>query len=90
MDAQSVVQEMFFSFLECDSGTKGEQIAELILKECSLMELDMTLCRGQGYDGAGNMAGVCNGTAKLIQSKFPKAIYFHCASHKLNLCVARL
>ena len=76
--------------MECDSGTKGEQIAELIQKECCLMELDMGLCRGQGYNGAGNMAGVCNGAAKLIRSKFPKAIYFHCASHKLNLCVSQL
>jgi len=59
--------------LECNSGTKGEQIAELVQKECGLMELDMSLCRRQGYDGAGNMAGVCSGAAKLIRSKFPKA-----------------
>jgi len=31
-DAQSAVQEIFFAFLECNSGTKGEQIAELFKK----------------------------------------------------------
>ena len=48
----------------------------------------MALCRAQGYDGAGNMAGHCNGAAKIIKSKYCKAVFFHCASHRLNLCVA--
>lgn len=46
------------------------------------------MCRGQGYDGAGNMAGYCSGAAKVISTKFANAVYFHCSSHKLNLCVA--
>ena len=29
-----------------------------------------------------------NGAAALIRSDFPLAIYTHCASHRLNLCVA--
>ena len=28
------------------------------------------MCRGQGYDGAGNMAGCCNGAAKIISTKY--------------------
>ena len=31
------------------------------------------------------MSGKTNGVAAIIQSEFPKAMYFHC--HKLNLCV---
>ena len=34
------------------------------------------------------MAGRINGAAALIQIIYPLAIYFHCCSHKLNLCVA--
>ena len=78
-------------FFECEFGTSGAQLAELIEDTCTkVMKLDMARCRGQGYDGTGNMAGECSGAAKLIKLKFPKALYFHCASHKLNLCVAHM
>lgn len=33
------------------------------------------------------MAGKYQGAAALIQKDFPKATYFHCAAHALNLCV---
>ena len=48
----------------------------------------MDLCQGQGYHGAGAVAGIYNGTAALIRSEFKKAIFVHCSSHRLNLCVA--
>ena len=49
----------------------------------------MNLCLQQGYNGAGNITGCCNGAAKVVSTKYPKAVcYFHCSSHKLNLCVA--
>ena len=35
------------------------------------------------------MSGAVNGASSKIISKYPKALYFHCASHKLNLCIAR-
>ena len=44
-------------------------------------------CRGQCFDGAGNMAGKCKGAAARISKDHPLAIYTHCASHRLNLCV---
>lgn len=47
------------------------------------------MCRGQGYDGASNMAGIIQGAAARIFGKYPKALYNHCAFHKLNLCIAR-
>ena len=34
------------------------------------------------------MAGCCSGASTRIKNKHPKALYVHCASHKLNLCVA--
>ena len=33
------------------------------------------------------MAGRLNGVAALIKAQYPKALYFHCASHALNLCI---
>ena len=36
----------------------------------------------------GAIAGKTSSASTLIKNQFPKAIYIHCASHKLNLCVA--
>ena len=49
--------------------------------------LDPSYIRGQGYDGAGNMAGKCMGAAACTQRKYQKAVCVHCTSHTLNLCV---
>jgi hypothetical protein len=43
--------------------------------------------RGQRYDGAANMGGVFRGVQALILKEYPKAIYIHCFSHCLNLCL---
>ena len=56
-------------------------------KEIRQLGLDLLDCRGQGYDGADNMAGKCNGASALIKRVFPKALFVHCASHCLNLCI---
>ena len=36
------------------------------------------------------MAGSAEGVATRIQNQYPKAIYTHCAAHRLNLCIAKL
>ena len=51
--------------------------------------LDPKLLRGQGYDGASNMAGKIKGETTIITSKHPLVLYFHCASHQLNLAVMK-
>ena len=35
------------------------------------------------------MAGKSKGAASYITTKQPKALYTHCASHRLNLCVVK-
>ena len=35
------------------------------------------------------MAGSNKGVAALIKAMFPVALYFYCASHRLNLCVQK-
>jgi len=50
--------------------------------------LDCNYLYGQGYDGASNMAGQFKGVQTLVRSKYPKALYVHCAAHSLNLVVS--
>ena len=49
----------------------------------------MNSIRGQGYDGASNMAGKVKGVKARIQQENNKALYFYCASHYLSLCIAK-
>ena len=44
----------------------------------------MNDCRGQCYDGAGNMAGRLNGASTLIKEEYNKAIYFHCMNQSVH------
>ena len=49
------------------------------------MQLHLTSCRGQTYDGASNMSGKRSGVATQIQKKEKKAFYLHCYAQSLNL-----
>ena len=69
--------------VECVGGTTGMSLAELIEASCLGIGLDLNLCRGQGYNSAGNMAGHCSGAAKIMQLKYPKAVIF--TVHLTNL-----
>ncbi|XP_046862770.1 52 kDa repressor of the inhibitor of the protein kinase-like [Xenia sp. Carnegie-2017] len=66
----------------------GKDLASVILK-CLNEELNLNIqdCRGQGYDGAGAVAGCINGLAARIKNLNEKAIYTHCFSHRLNLSI---
>ena len=88
VDESSLIRESFLGFFPCNEGLSGKAIAEKIVTAVNDLGLDMTFCRGQGYDGAGNMAGKCNGASTIIKNNYPKALYVHCKSHLLNLCVA--
>ena len=83
------VYEKFICFHPCQSGVTGEAIDSYIFDNLELWNLDPNLIRGQAYDGAGAMAGQSKGAAACIKSKYSRAIYTHCASHRLNLCVVK-
>nr|CAI5850761.1 unnamed protein product [Callosobruchus analis] len=53
-----------------------------LTKECGI---DLTKCRGQGYDGANVMSDVYGGLQTLIKEHAPNADYVNCAAHALNL-----
>ena len=50
-------------------------------------ELYIKKCRGQCYDGAGNMVLKYSSSASRKKEINDLALYTHCASHRLNLCV---
>ena len=86
VDSAAAIREVFFGFFLCEA-TTGLAITCIIMKAVQELGLSMALCRGQGYDGTGNMAGKNIGAATLIQNEFPLAVYVHCMNHALNLCV---
>ena len=60
-----------------------------VIKDCLLrMNLNISRCRGQCYDGAGSMAGCRNGVASRILSEEPCALFAHCYGHSVNLAVS--
>ena len=90
VDSDLQIREELVDFVRCESVT-GEAISQVVLgklREFALRPEDRL--RGQGYDGAGNMAGPMSGCAARITEECPKALYMHCSSHCLNLCIVAL
>lgn len=87
VDKTGDVHEEFIQFIHCES-TTGEHITLKLKEALGNLNLDLADICGQAYDGAGNMAGSKSGVSTRILQENPKALYFHCASHKLNLAIA--
>lgn len=81
--------ERFLGFLKCQGGVTGEAILEYILSQLSVWQLPVTKLHGQSYDSAGAMSGSVRRAAGRISAKYPKALYVHCAAHRLYLCVMK-
>ena len=69
--------------------TTGTNIASNIIRVIEDMGLDIQKCRGQTYDGAGNMSGHLHGCRAEIEKVNHQALYVHCASHCLNLVLSK-
>ena len=52
------------------------------------MNLKLSYCRGQCYDGASNMSGIKSGVAAQLCAEEKKALFTHCYCHALNLAIA--
>lgn len=78
------IKESFIGFREVSDSSASELTREVV---ASVEDngLDLSKCRGQGYDGAANMRGIYSGVQARIAAKEPTAVYVHCASHNLNL-----
>ena len=60
LDSTKTVREEFVGFYLCEDGTTGAAIKDLIIGVVAELGLSMDDCRGQSYDGAGNMSGRLN------------------------------
>lgn len=85
-EEKMMVCEEFLGFEELKA-MDAKTIADTIDKFLEREELDPQKCVGQGYDGCATMAGKDGGVQKIIREKYRKALFFHCASHRLNLVV---
>ncbi|XP_025416944.1 uncharacterized protein LOC112688119 [Sipha flava] len=63
--------------------------ANTIVQKLKEIGLSLEFLRGQGYDGGANMSGKYRGVQAKILNLQPKAIYTHCASHRLNLTLIK-
>ncbi|XP_052271528.1 52 kDa repressor of the inhibitor of the protein kinase-like [Dreissena polymorpha] len=66
-----------------DATTLTSVIEDTLLR----MNLSLSQCRGQCYDGASNMTGAKCGVANNILAKEMRAVVTHCYGHALNLAV---
>jgi hypothetical protein len=80
VDKQCQIREKFLGFVPCKKGVSGEALATTIKAFLRDLNLRIDDCRGQGYDGAGNLAGRLSGVAARIQETNEKALYVHCNS----------
>ena len=80
------LREEFLGFIAITSTTR-ESIAEVILSTLENWGLDVSLLRGQGYDGTSNISGKFRGLRATVRSRVPSAVYLHCRAHSLNLAV---
>ena len=67
--------------------TDAETLTSAIRDVLIRCVLQISLCRGQAYDGAANMAGHLNGVAAHIKAEQPAALFVHCLAYNLNLCL---
>ncbi|KAJ8892019.1 hypothetical protein PR048_004584 [Dryococelus australis] len=82
------IQEKFFRFIDVVD-VSGENIARTILQELDRLNLDISYCRSQAYDGVSNLSGKFKGFQVCIAKVQLLAIYSHCANHRLNLAISK-
>ena len=88
VDKSFHIREDFIKFIHCKEGFYGKNLSDSILSTLADPGLDIYNCRGQGYDGAGAVAGRINGCSAHILRLNDKALYCHCSSHRLNLAIS--
>ena len=80
------VYEDFVGFYEVHN-IGSATIVNAITDALTRLNLPISKCRGQAYDGASNMMGKKSGVATRIKELEPKALDTHCHCHSLNLSV---
>ena len=74
VDKSCQIKEEFIQFLECKSGTSGQELhLKIVNVTRNLSGLESSNLRGKGYDGAGNMAGKKSDVSSTILKLNDKA-----------------
>ncbi|XP_047109580.1 52 kDa repressor of the inhibitor of the protein kinase-like [Schistocerca piceifrons] len=84
--ATNVVREDFLGFTPL-ARLDVKHISNTIISTLSAWGLNLDKMVGQGYDRCSTMAGKIGRVQKIIAEKYPKARFYRCASHRLNLVV---
>ena len=87
VDDTDTIREEFLDFVTVDRIT-GEVLSNKLKEMVVQYGLELKNCHGQGYDGATNMSGEA-GVQGRLTAENPKALYVHCNSHILNLCIVQ-
>ncbi|XP_065662990.1 uncharacterized protein LOC136085596 [Hydra vulgaris] len=83
-DETCTIKESFVDFIESHQKT-GKGLATEITVKLEKGGLNISNCRGQGYDNGANMSGKYNGVKAHIHSLNESARFVPCAAHTLNL-----
>ncbi|XP_061372803.1 uncharacterized protein LOC133315239 [Gastrolobium bilobum] len=86
IDKDGFIRERFFGLVHVED-TSAKTLKQGIFNTLCHHNLDVQNIRGQGYDGASNMRGECNGLQALICAECPTAYYVHCFAHRLQLAL---
>ncbi len=87
VDPDLEVHEEFIGLYLCPN-IKADTIVSVLKDVLVRLNLDLSRCRGQCYDGSSNMAGARNGVKTQILMQEPRALFTHCYGHALSLAVA--
>ena len=86
VDKQLQVHEDFIGFYEL-TAIKNDTVVSVIKDILIRLQLSLSNCRGETYDGASNMLGRKSGAATQISNIQPKALVNHCYGHSLSFTV---
>ena len=79
VDSDKQIRKDFIGFITVERIT-GESLATALLSWLESHNVNVSLCRGQGYNGASNMSSSISGVQGRINSVSPVAFYTHCQS----------
>lgn len=86
IDENFQVQEDFVGIHSIEN-IKSDTIVAVIKDVLIRLNIPLSNCRGQCYDGASNMTGKKKGVSTQILQESPLAFLTHCYGHALNLAV---
>ncbi|CAN7949470.1 unnamed protein product [Ixodes pacificus] len=81
------IREDFLCFVAVED-VSASNLAQTLKHELLKLGLNLKLMRDQGYNGAAVMSRAFRGVQASIRDEFRTALYTHCSSHSLNLCLS--